>query len=286
MLAQEVFPLRLVHLSFHFGLDLVAKLQNLDFLVQQHDDHRHAFTHIQRVEELLLLFHADGEVACDNIGENPRIVDAADEEARFGRDVGAKIDDLLGQLPHGRHQRLDLGGCLLRFGKDPDPGRERGLSGDPTLDLDAGKALNDDVELVPRHLHRLEDLDNRAGEEELGGVGILVLRVLLGNDTQELVASERAFHRFKGLVPAHVDRESKNGEDDRVANREDRQIEFGRKVGLGTLLVARRIEGHGSPAWFGSTYPPCSAGQGPECRQRRVDQRFPPSGLVGRPSRP
>ena len=74
LLAQEVFPLRLVHLAFDFGLDLVGELQDLDFLVQQGDHLVDPGPDIEGFEEILLLFRRDAQVGGDDVGQTARFV--------------------------------------------------------------------------------------------------------------------------------------------------------------------------------------------------------------------
>ena len=108
LLAEHVLALVLAHLLFDLGVDALAHLEDLELAREEAQHLADALLHVDRLEQLRLLLDRRVEVRGDEIGERARRLDRVDERARFARQLGHQLDDLLGDVAQAHRERLGL----------------------------------------------------------------------------------------------------------------------------------------------------------------------------------
>ncbi len=225
LLAQVILALRLVHLSLHLGVDLVGELQDLELAVQELEHVLETLRDLDQVEDLHLLFDGDVHVGGDQVGEVAGIVDAFHELRGARRDLGHEADDLARRLLHVHHQRLDL----ERIGVDVlhlhHTGAQVRMLLRQTQDPEALDALEDQMEALLAGLQRLHDATRRAHRIQIFCARIVHRSVLLGHDPDGLARLLHGLHHGERLGPTHRDRHDAAREEDRVPQRQNRDVD-------------------------------------------------------------
>ena len=144
--------------------------------------------------------------------------------------------------------------------------RRYGLTADDLLHAEAREPLDDQPQAAVGQLEHLVDVGGGADREQVGLAGLLDRRVALGEDGDQLPAADGIVDQADGAFAGHRERHERVREEDRVAQREDREfggIESARSpsadssnVGAsGSSLIARHsvdLDWAGRPAaWSG-----------------------------------
>jgi hypothetical protein len=106
---------------------------------------------------------------------------------------------------------------------DFDPAEQKWLFFLHAHEAISRQAVHDDGLIAVRESKQLENVGHHADRVKIGDIGIFRIGILLGDDADELVAGHYLFKKAFALGPADVERHDSAGEDDDVANRQDRQ---------------------------------------------------------------
>ena len=242
LLAQDVLALGLVHLGLDLGLDPTLELEDLDLPGEERLDQLEALDDVGRLEQLLALLRGHVRAVRDHVGEKARLGDVARGDGGLGRDRRAIGDVLLDAGLDGPHQGLDLdpGGRLVGDLLDDrhDVRRRRGEA----LDAQAALALDDGPDGPVLELDDLGDLGQGADLVELGRVvDVLLLGATLGHQGDRATALDGRVQGVDALLASDLERDDHLGEDDRLAERHERQLPGARSGSLRLARVRRSV---------------------------------------------
>ncbi len=222
LLAQVVLALGLGHLALDLRIDLRAELEDLALAVQKLEDELHPLLQVDRLEDLLLLLDRDVHVGRDQVGQVARLGDALHQLGGGRRQLGHHLDDLAGELLQVDPESLDLHFLLRRLVLDRlDAGLEVRVLLHQLDHAEAGQPLHHERVVVLAHLEELHDPRDGAHRMQVRGARILLLRLALGDDADDLVVAHRVLDQRDGLLPADCQRQNAAGKEDAVAQRQD-----------------------------------------------------------------
>ena len=235
LLAQEVLALALVDLAAHVALDLGAELEHVELLGEDADEAAQALLDVVLLEQRLLVVGLDAHGAGDEEGEGAGLLDVRGRHLELFRQVGHEGDDLREDLQQAGAQGVhlaalgddlldarDVGGEIRQFLRVP-------------LDVDALQSLHQDAHGAVRQLDHLVGEPHRPDLVEQLGPGGLDLGVLRRDERQQAVAGEDVVDQFDRAFLPDGERDHRVGEDDGVAQRQDRQRP-------GDLLAGRSLD--------------------------------------------
>ncbi len=227
LLAEVVLALVLLELGLDLALDLVADLEDLEVLGQDLVDALEADLHVQDLEELLLLGRAQGlEAPGDEVGQARRVLDVRGQGLELVGERGGELHHALEEPLGALGQGLDLD--LLLEGHDLPQDLDARLQERPVLgdlkDPEPMDALDDEAERSVGELEHLVDVGERPDAEEVALDGIVDGRIPLGDDADDLVVADGVVDERHGALPRHGQRKDGVGEEDRVAQRQDREL--------------------------------------------------------------
>ena len=181
----------------------------------------------------------------DGVGELGIVLDLARGAEHLGRDLLVELHIAL-ELGHDRaRQRLDLVLRADRLLDALDLGLEIVLVLGVALDGGAARALDQHLDGAVGQLQQLEHRGERAHGVDAVGRRLVVARVLLGDEQDLLVRPHHLFEGGDRLLAPDEQRHDHVGEDDNVAERQDR-IKL-----RGAFLDGGRFGfGHGSSVAF------------------------------------
>ena len=122
------------------------------------------------------------------------------------------------------------------------------------MDAQARLALDDRPDGAVLELDDLGDLGERADGVELGRVvDVLLLGLALGDERDRAALGDRGVERVDALLAADLERDDHLREDDRLPERDERQLAHGhrRVVGCSSTGVDGRLAIRFSCRWFG-----------------------------------
>ncbi len=84
---------------------------------------------------------------------------------------------------------------------------------------EAGQALDDERIVVLAHLEQLDDARDRPHRVQVGGAGVFLFGLALGDHADHLVVADGIFDERNSLLPADGERQDAAGKEDAVAQR-------------------------------------------------------------------
>ena len=232
LLAQEVFTLAARHLLLGVGLDLGLDRGHLQFLVQQVSHQAQALDRVDGLEDLLRFGDLQAQVGAHQVGQPARLLDVVDDHHQVRGEQAAQAHDLLGLLAHGAHQRLgldrDLAGLGLLDEVDLHPVERLLLleGAHPRL----GDGLHQHLQAAVGQLQGAHDHRHHAHAVQILLLGVVLGRILLGDQHEQFVLAQPLVDRLDGTGPADKERDDHVVEHHHVAHRHHGQ-------GLGDLQV-------------------------------------------------
>ncbi len=222
LLVEVILALGLLHLPLDARADALLDLQHRDLALHQAEHLLEPLGDARRLEDRLLVGDLDGEVGSDSVGELGIVLDLLDHADHLGRHLLVEL-----------HVALELGDDRARqcFGLDPLAGivRERLRLGLVVIGARAVLQHACALGAFDQHLHgavgQLQELQHareRADLEDRVGRRIVVGGVLLGREQDEGIVAHHLFERTDRLLAADEQRHDHMGEDDDVAQRQDR----------------------------------------------------------------
>ena len=150
LLAQVVLALLLVHPGLRFGLDLLAQVEHVEPLLDQHAQAAQALDRIEDLQQLLALVGRELGREGDQVGQPARLFDAAHHRQHLFRHVRKHADVVLDLLHHRGHRRFRFGGRIDRVVLPDDARDEIRILLHQLGDDAAGEPLQDDMAAAAR----------------------------------------------------------------------------------------------------------------------------------------
>ena len=249
LLAQDVFPLGLVHLGLDLGLDLALQLEDLDLPAQEIRDELEPLEDVARLEQLHALLGRKVRAVRDHVGQQSGLADVAGRDRGLRRNGRSAGDVLLDLRLHGSHQGLDFDAVRRDVGqlfdRDRDVGVRRGKADDP----EAGLALDDRSDGPVLELDDLGNACQGPNRVQLGRVtDVLLLGGSLSHEGDGTVGCDGRIQGRDAFIAADLERDDHLGEDDRLAQGDQGQLAGSDYVDLLLLVPLGRSVSHlGSP---------------------------------------
>ena len=234
LLAQEVLALVLADLGLHLRLDLRAELEHLELLDQDAVQVVHPRADVERLEDFLLHRRADRrEARGDEVGEPARLGDVHGERLQIVGEQRRQRDDLLEVRLDVPRQRVDLEpiGVVGVLARGADPRAQVRMRRDDVVELQAREALDDQAQAAVRQLEHLVDVRRGADGVEIVLARLLDRRVALREDGDQLAVRDRIVDQADRALARHRQRHERIGKEDRVAQRQNRQLRRNRHSG-------------------------------------------------------
>ena len=223
LLVEEVLALAFFHLAADFGLDLVGQFEDLELAVEDFGDAPQPRGHVEGFQQFLLLAGREGQIGGQEVGQSAGGLDVLQDDLGLVGDVGRQLDHAAGQLPHREHLRFELRARLDLVLHELDGDGQERLAGQLGGDAEARQALHDDALRAVRHAEQFEDQRHAADLVEVGQRRVLGGRIALGEHANDAVGREDLVEHGHGLGPPHAHRHDGAGEQDGVADRQDRE---------------------------------------------------------------
>jgi hypothetical protein len=221
---------------------LLVDVEDVDFALDLPVQVVEARLDVGQVEDDLLVVELERQVRGDGVGQAARIVDARDRGQDLGRNLLVELHVLVELLHHGAAQRLDLG-ALLRGGLDHfdrrHVGREVGFAVVDAIDARALLAFHQHLHRAVGQLQHLQNGRDAADLEHVLDRGLVLGGGLLRHQHDAALRFHRELERLDALRTADEQRNHHVGEHDHIAQRKQRQVEFGGRQG--------GMTGHGNP---------------------------------------
>ena len=192
LLAQVVIALRLLDLVLNLGLNLVAKLLDLELLGKVLVDALQARGDVGRFEQLLLVGGGEERERRGNkVNEAPRILDVHGDRLQLIRQSRRGRDDLLKLRKNVALQRLDFGAWLRGNLRDRlDRGGHERLDLREHAQLDPLGAFSEDEQALVGHFDDLVDGRQSSISVQVGRLGRVHACVALSDHHDGLLVSE------------------------------------------------------------------------------------------------
>ena len=224
LLTQEELALTARHLLLDHRGDLLLDLVHLRLSRDDLEHASQAIAHLEDLEDLLLGAGGDAEVGGDGVGEGARVVDVLERGAGLAVLLRQHLAQTSRGLAQRRGERVGLGvahGGLvdaLHAAAHERVARER------LEHAHARDALEHDGVVARGEADDLEHACDGAERVHVFELGVLRLRLLLRDDADErAIAAEGLLDEAHRASAADVDRHHRRREEDRVAQRQDRQ---------------------------------------------------------------
>ena len=204
-------------------LDLGAKLEDLEFLLEERGESLEAGPCIGHFEELLFFGRREIEVRGDEIGELAGVLHVEGRDLQLFGEVGREGDHLgegLGGVA-GEGLHLDVGRDFILHRLDRGT-KERG----PFLkvsDSCAADALDEHAGAVVGKLEHLEHARDTAELMEVLRLGVFLLGLLLQDKEEEAIAGDHLVHKVNGGLRVDEEGRHHEGEHHHITERHDGQ---------------------------------------------------------------
>ena len=232
LLAQEVLALVLAHLGLHLRLDLRSELEDLELLDQHPVQAVHARADVERFEHLLLHRRADRrERRGDEIGKPSGLGDVHGERLEIVGEERRERHDLLEVRLDVARERVDLQaiGVLRPFRRGAHARAQVRLGRHDLVELQAREPLHDQAEAAIGQLEHLVDMRGGADRIEVRLAGLFERRVALREHRDQLAVGDRIVDQADGALARDRKRHERIRKEDRVSQREDRQLRRNRE---------------------------------------------------------
>ena len=158
------------------------------------------------------------------MAERARVVDVGRGERELLGEVRHEADQAREERLHVLRERLRLGRLLVDVGNLDEAADEVRLVLELVDQPDAADALDEDAERPVGHPEHLLDDRGRADLVQVVPAGLLDLCVLRGDERDQPVSRDDVVHEPDRALLPDREREDRVGEDDRVFERQDREL--------------------------------------------------------------
>ncbi|MNZ50770.1 hypothetical protein D3C78_685640 [compost metagenome] len=225
LLVQVVLALAALHLLLDPATDALLDLQQVDLGIQQTEHMLDPAGQVGNLEDFLLLLDAQRHVRRHGIDQARRIVDTAQRAQHLGGHLLAQLHVLLEltQQAAAEDFRLALGKVALL--DQAHFGACMGFAIDEALDRTALATLDQHLDRAIRQLEQLQHAGHGAHLVQRLRGGIIVRRVLLGQQQNLLVCAHRRLKRLDGLFTPDEQRDDHVRIDHHITQRQKGQLD-------------------------------------------------------------
>ncbi len=216
-------PLALVDVLGDLLLNFRLQFEDVQLRGQARGHQAQAFFDVRLFQHRLLLGHVGLQIRREEIGKGRRRGDAVEHLRRLIGRIGRQLDHAIGLCSNRGQQRIQIRALGRFFFENFDSTEEKRLFLLQADQPESGQAVHDDRLIAIRQAKELEDAGNHTDLIKIGQIGIFCVGRFLGNHGDQLVAGHYFFQQCLALGAADVQRHHRAGEDDDVANRQDRQ---------------------------------------------------------------
>ena len=234
LLAQEILALAARHLLLGVGLDLGLDRGHFQFLVQQVGHQAQPLGGVDGLKDLLRLGDLQAQVGAHQVGQPARLLDIVDDHHQIRGEQTTQTHDFFSLLAHGAHQRLGFDGDLTGLGLvdevDLHPVERLLLleRAHPRL----GDGLHQHLQAAVGQFQGAHDHRHHAHAVQVFLFGIVLGRILLGDQHEQLVFAQPLVDGLDGAGPTDKERDDHVVEHHHIAHRHHGQ-------GLGDLQILR-----------------------------------------------
>ncbi len=225
LLAEIELALALIHFVLDTGVDLVLQLQHIHFLGQDLVDGLQTCAGLEERQQALAGIVVQGKGRGDHVRQPAGLGNVHCKEMGFFGDGAIQLDAAVEQIEDRAHQGLGLAVRGLRFEDGAGAHLQIRPRAHEVHDLDAPAPLHQGRGGAIRHREQASDRHLDADRQEIGGLGILDLGVLLHEADQGPILGLGFLHgKQRGLTP-DKDRGDHAREDDQITQRQDRGLD-------------------------------------------------------------
>ncbi len=260
LLAEEELALALPELRLHLRLDLRAELEDLQLAVEDARDLAHPLAHVGELEDRLLLLRLQPQRRGDEVAERPGVVDVRGGDPQLLGQVGDEPGDPREQSLRVAGQRLQLPALLDHVRHLLELAHEVRLLHHGSREPDAMNALDEDPQRPVGNAEQLVDDRGRADRIEVVPERHLDVRVADGEQPEQAVAGDDVVDQPDRALLPDRERRHRVREDDRLLERQDRQLRGKLLDDGGQLLSAVAVEAglaHRRSTSIGTDSPGC-----------------------------
>ena len=221
LLAQEEVLLHFFHLALGLGLNLVSKLGDVDFIVQQLRQAEQLLLDAVDLQEFLGVVHFEAHAAGDEVGELAGVFDVGCHDGQFIGHLTVELDQAPEEVLDGAGRAVEFQSLFQGFGQHLDAGTQIGFFLDVILEADALKALDGQTDCAVGGFQYAVDLRGGADLIELIGGGLLDRFIAAGHECNDAVLGQRVFDQFDAALLADGERKPHHGIDDDAAQGQD-----------------------------------------------------------------
>jgi len=223
LLTEIVLALLLAQALLGLRGDLPAELAHGELALEEIHEAAELVAHRIHLEDLLARRRVQGHHRGDEIRHAERIGHVVGGHRQLVGQLWGRLHESPEDIEDGAAERVDLRRPRRLVVRDLDPRDQVGVGRDEVGEADALDALHHDAHAAVGHPHELVDHTRGAEVVEVLGLRRLHLRVALGNQGQETVATHDIVHEADGLRLPHREGNHGQGEHHRVPQREHGQ---------------------------------------------------------------
>ena len=252
LLAQIVVTLALVNALLHLLRNFVFKAQDLKLLLHQRRGMLQPPHGMQLLKQLLLVLIGKGRMLTDDVRNEAGVVRSEHLQQRLLNVSADQLAELLKLAVRIAHERVGAG----RAARDRHIRKLRHTSKQVRLtlyhidQLRAHAALDKNTHILARHTQELLDLGNGADVIEIPHIRIVRLHILLRNEEDPLVLTQRFLDSQHRFFAADVKMRHHARKHAKPAQRQDRQ------AGNGSLIIHNFVSFPGEITQKGSKCSP------------------------------
>ena len=227
LLAQVVLALRLADLVGDLRLDAARDLLQLDLARDDLDELLDAVLDVVPLEQADLLLDGDVEHRSGEVGQARRIAGAGGQDhlAEIVRDVLGVLHEPLELVDQAPHQRVEVDAGVEMLVERADRRLHERLGGREAIDADRGASpWMIRLTLLPFSLTTFRIFAADADAVHARGIGIVLGRIALRDDGDELALADDVVEEVERLPPADGDRHDRVREEHAVAERKDAEL--------------------------------------------------------------
>ncbi len=185
LFAQQIFALALAHLFLHLFLNLVAQLQDFEFLREFADQRFQAPPHVGCLQQFLAKQRRKRrQIGGDEIGQTDRILNVQSRSLQIVGELRRTRHDVAEQFASVAFQSAQLG--ILRtdnIGLDFHAGSQKWPEADQLQHPDPLQAFQKHHDVAVGHLHQFVDFCRGADRVQVRRSRLLHARIVLRHDS-------------------------------------------------------------------------------------------------------
>ena len=242
LLAQEMLPLRAIHLLLHPRLNLVFQLQHFQLAREDGVDLVQPGDRIQRLQDLLANRKREVHRRGDEVGEPAGLAHVQGEGIGLVGQRVVQLDDFLEDRQHGAHERFRGQAPFFRLVERLRAHADVGLPLYILDNLHPPPPLGEQAGRIVGHAQGAPNSHLGADVENVALLREVHFTVALGGDNQVFPVGNRRLDRRQRAIAAHKERHDHLREEDHVAQRNQRALDDSVPPLFAGLLILIEVE--------------------------------------------